>query len=143
SARRSRGVISLSSASCADMPRVRPKYSGTTSSQKCVSKARSSSVPSRSSSKVSMWSGIRTGLLIGPYDTGSVDALIDLHTHSHYSDGTLPPAELVERALVRGVSVLALTDHDTTAGLAEAREAAAGRLQLIAGVEITAGWRGQ
>ena len=72
-----------------------------------------------------------------------MDALIDLHTHSHCSDGTLPPAELVERALVRGVSVLALTDHDTTAGLAEAREAAAGRLQLIAGVEITAGWRGQ
>ena len=43
---------------------------------------------------------------------------IDLHTHSHFSDGTLPPAEVVAMAAVRGVSVLALTDHDTTAGLA-------------------------
>lgn len=72
-----------------------------------------------------------------------MDTLIDLHTHSHFSDGTLPPAELVEMAVERGVSVLALTDHDTTAGLAEARRAAAGRLRLIAGVEITCGWRGQ
>ena len=72
-----------------------------------------------------------------------MEALIDLHTHSHYSDGTLPPAELVEMAVKRNVGVLALTDHDTTAGLAEAREAAGERLRLIDGVEITAGWRGQ
>lgn len=73
----------------------------------------------------------------------SVDTLIDLHTHSHFSDGTLPPAEVVAMAAVRGVSVLALTDHDTTAGLAEAQAAAAGRMQIVTGVEITAGWRGQ
>lgn len=79
-----------------------------------------------------------------PYDTGRMDGLIDLHTHSHYSDGTLPPAQLVALAQARGVAVLALTDHDTTAGLPEASAAAAGSaLQLVPGVEITAGWRGQ
>jgi predicted metal-dependent phosphoesterase TrpH len=73
-----------------------------------------------------------------------MDGLIDLHTHSHYSDGTLPPAELVALAATRGVTVLALTDHDTTAGLGEARAAAiAAPLRLIPGVEITSGWRGQ
>lgn len=73
-----------------------------------------------------------------------MDALIDLHTHSHYSDGVLAPAVLVEQAAARGVGTLALTDHDTTLGLDEAA-AAATRLGLrfIPGVEITAGWRGQ
>jgi predicted metal-dependent phosphoesterase TrpH len=69
--------------------------------------------------------------------------LIDLHTHSHFSDGTLPPAELVAMAAARGISVLALTDHDTTAGLEEARAGASDGLHLVAGVEVTAGWRGQ
>jgi predicted metal-dependent phosphoesterase TrpH len=70
--------------------------------------------------------------------------LIDLHTHSHHSDGTLPPAELVARAAARGVKVLALTDHDTTAGVAEAGAACAdARMGFITGAEITAGWRGQ
>lgn len=70
--------------------------------------------------------------------------LIDLHTHSHHSDGTLAPAQLVALAAQRHVQVLALTDHDTTAGLAEAAAAArdAG-MRFISGVEITAGWRGQ
>jgi predicted metal-dependent phosphoesterase TrpH len=73
-----------------------------------------------------------------------MDALIDLHTHSRHSDGTLAPAELVARALERGVGMLALTDHDTTTGLVEAREAARGSgMHIIDGVEITAGWRGQ
>ena len=75
---------------------------------------------------------------------GIVEALIDLHTHSHYSDGTLPPAEVVRLAMARGVGLLALTDHDTTAGLAEAHAAASGTpLRLIDGAEITTGWRGQ
>jgi predicted metal-dependent phosphoesterase TrpH len=70
--------------------------------------------------------------------------LIDLHTHSHHSDGTLAPTQLVERAAARGVRVLALTDHDTTAGLVEARDACkATRVGFVTGVEITAGWRGQ
>ena len=70
--------------------------------------------------------------------------LIDLHTHSHHSDGTVAPRELVALAAVRKVKVLALTDHDSTAGLAEAECAArdAG-MHFTRGVEITAGWRGQ
>lgn len=73
-----------------------------------------------------------------------MDALIDLHTHSHHSDGTLPPAALVALAAARGVAVLALTDHDTTAGVPEAEAASreAG-MRFVPGVEITAGWRGQ
>ena len=46
--------------------------------------------------------------------------LIDLHSHSTISDGLMTPAELVNHAAVQGVRVLALTDHDDTAGLAEA-----------------------
>ena len=49
---------------------------------------------------------------------------IDLHTHSSASDGTDPPAEVIRRARERGVDVVALTDHDTVAGHAEARAAA-------------------
>jgi hypothetical protein len=69
---------------------------------------------------------------------------IDLHTHSTCSDGSLSPAELIERAAAAGVDVLALTDHDTTAGLAEAG-AAANRvgLTLVPGVEFSAAWRFQ
>jgi 3',5'-nucleoside bisphosphate phosphatase len=73
-----------------------------------------------------------------------MEALIDLHTHSRHSDGTLAPAQLVALAAERGVAMLALTDHDTTAGLDEARMAAAVvGMRFIDGVEITAGWRGQ
>lgn len=69
---------------------------------------------------------------------------IDLHSHSHYSDGALSPAELVARAAAAGVHTLALTDHDCLAGLGEAR-AAGERLgvRMIDGVEISAGWRAQ
>ena len=49
----------------------------------------------------------------------------DLHCHSNISDGTLAPAELVDRAAGRGVKVMALTDHDDVDGLDEARAAAA------------------
>ncbi|WP_298444211.1 PHP domain-containing protein [uncultured Ferrimonas sp.] len=67
---------------------------------------------------------------------------IDLHCHSRASDGSLTPTELVKRALLQQVSVLALTDHDTTAGLAEAKQAAAGTgLTLVDGVEISSSWR--
>ncbi|TKB49981.1 PHP domain-containing protein [Ferrimonas sediminicola] len=65
----------------------------------------------------------------------------DFHSHTTASDGTLTPSELVGRALNQQVDVLAITDHDTTAGLAEAREAAKGRgLTLINGVEISTKW---
>jgi predicted metal-dependent phosphoesterase TrpH len=69
---------------------------------------------------------------------------IDLHTHSNRSDGSLTPSELVQRASAAGLHVLALTDHDTIAGLDEARGAAdAARIRLVPGVEISAAWRGQ
>lgn len=66
----------------------------------------------------------------------------DLHTHSIASDGTLTPAELADRAASRGVKVLALTDHDETKGLAEARAAAEQLgMQFVPGVEISVTWR--
>lgn len=66
----------------------------------------------------------------------------DLHCHSSISDGTLAPAEVVNRAAERGVKVLALTDHDDLDGLDEARAAAAQRgMIFINGVEISVSWR--
>ena len=66
----------------------------------------------------------------------------DLHSHSTASDGTLAPAELVERARAAGVDVLALTDHDTLDGIAEASRAVSGTgLQLVPGVEISVTWK--
>lgn len=64
---------------------------------------------------------------------------IDLHLHTTVSDGRLPPTELVRLAHRNGVTRLAVTDHDTTDGLAEA-EAEAARLgmELIAGIELSA-----
>src|SRR5438270_24587 len=64
---------------------------------------------------------------------------IDLHTHTYYSDGTLGPSQLLELARERGLDVVALTDHDTTAGLPEARDAAAAvGIELVPGVEFSA-----
>ncbi|MFZ3088429.1 MAG: 3',5'-nucleoside bisphosphate phosphatase [Methylotenera sp.] len=68
--------------------------------------------------------------------------MIDLHSHSNISDGLLSPAELVEHAANHGVRVLALTDHDDIAGLAEARQAAVQHgIQLVNGVEISVTWK--
>lgn len=68
---------------------------------------------------------------------------IDLHTHSTYSDGVLTPAALVRRAASRGVSLLALTDHDETGGLEEAEQAAFEvNILLVPGVEISVAWNG-
>lgn len=65
----------------------------------------------------------------------------DLHSHSTASDGTLSPADLVKRAEQAGVSVLALTDHDSTEGVAEAQQAAlAMGIELIPGVEMSVSW---
>lgn len=68
----------------------------------------------------------------------------DLHAHTIRSDGTLTPTELVARARANGVGTLALTDHDVTDGLAEARAAAvAFDVRLIPGVEISVTWQRQ
>jgi predicted metal-dependent phosphoesterase TrpH len=64
---------------------------------------------------------------------------IDLHTHSDESDGTFTPSEVVRRAAELGLHVVALTDHDTTAGLEEAGEAAREvGVELVPGVEFSA-----
>jgi hypothetical protein len=67
----------------------------------------------------------------------------DFHLHSTASDGTLSPAELVDRAAQAGIQFLALTDHDTTEGVGEAAEAALRLgLRLVPGVEISVTWHG-
>jgi len=67
----------------------------------------------------------------------------DLHCHSTYSDGVLPPGDVVRRAALHGVDVLALTDHDEVAGLSEARAAAADEgIELVAGAELSVTWEG-
>ena len=65
---------------------------------------------------------------------------VDLHTHSTFSDGTLTPEQLIRFADRARLAAVALTDHDTTGGLGEARLAAADtpRLRFIPGVEISA-----
>ncbi|NBM16828.1 PHP domain-containing protein [Streptomyces sp. GC420] len=62
---------------------------------------------------------------------------IDLHTHSTASDGTDTPAELVRNAAARGLDVVALTDHDTTRGHAEAIAALPDGLTLVTGAELS------
>jgi len=68
---------------------------------------------------------------------------IDLHTHSNASDGSLSPGELVAHAVQRGAAAIALTDHDTVAGLPEAlRAAEACSFELVPGLEISADYLG-
>ncbi|MFF0623452.1 PHP domain-containing protein [Streptomyces sp. NPDC004296] len=62
---------------------------------------------------------------------------IDLHTHSTASDGTDTPAELVRNAAAAGLDVVALTDHDTVGGYAEARAALPEGLTLVTGAELS------
>src|SRR5262249_44364919 len=62
---------------------------------------------------------------------------IDLHTHSTASDGLLTPAALVAAAADAGLSTLALTDHATTAGLAQAQAALRPGMTLVGGAEIS------
>ncbi|MGW0541224.1 PHP domain-containing protein [Streptomyces griseoincarnatus] len=62
---------------------------------------------------------------------------IDLHTHSTASDGTDTPAELVRKAAAAGLDVVALTDHDTTRGHAEALAALPQGLTLVTGAELS------
>ena len=62
---------------------------------------------------------------------------VDLHTHSTASDGVYTPAELLHKAKEAGLAVIALTDHDTTDGLEEAKQAAQTvNIDLIPGIEI-------
>lgn len=68
--------------------------------------------------------------------------LIDLHTHSNASDGTDTPAQLIDKAINKGLDVIALTDHDTTRGWEEATQAllhhpSQSQMQLVLGSEIS------
>lgn len=66
----------------------------------------------------------------------------DLHTHSTYSDGTFSPTKIVAEGLRRKLRAVALTDHNTVAGLSEFLKAAEGTgLEGIPGVEISTGYR--
>ncbi|MEY4070655.1 MAG: hypothetical protein RL721_1269 [Candidatus Eisenbacteria bacterium] len=67
---------------------------------------------------------------------------LELHAHTHFSDGHLSPAELVEYALERSVTALAITDHDSVEGVAPAQAAAAGRLEIVPGIEISSSYEG-
>ena len=69
--------------------------------------------------------------------------MIDLHLHTTASDGTDAPAVLVRACRDAGITTMAVTDHDTTAGLREAAcEAGRAGVEFVAGIEITAAWRG-
>ncbi|MEE2034318.1 PHP domain-containing protein [Rhodococcus chondri] len=68
---------------------------------------------------------------------------IDLHTHSSASDGTDSPAILVRNAAAAGLDVVALTDHDTTAGWDDAVAALPSGLRLVRGMEMSCTGRGE
>ena len=63
--------------------------------------------------------------------------MIDLHTHTTSSDGTDSPRELVNKAIVQGLEVLGISDHDTTSGWQEATDSLRGNLKLALGAEIS------
>ncbi len=69
---------------------------------------------------------------------------VDLHVHSTKSDGTLTPAQLVALAQEKGLAAFALTDHDTTDGIAEAMEAARDtQIEVIPGIELSTEYEGR
>ncbi len=70
--------------------------------------------------------------------------IVDLHSHSNKSDGSLTPAELVKYAARKGLSALALTDHDTVDGIDEAMaEAKVQNIELIPGIEFSTEYEGR
>ncbi len=70
------------------------------------------------------------------------NSMIDLHCHSNFSDGELSPKVLLDRALQKKLQILALTDHDTTAGLDHLKAAARNKpIRIINGVELSVRWK--
>ena len=70
--------------------------------------------------------------------------MLELHCHTTFSDGTLTPKQLVERAVVKGVKALAITDHDTISGWSEARTAAQPHgLEIVPGIELSTVYNGR
>jgi predicted metal-dependent phosphoesterase TrpH len=76
--------------------------------------------------------------------SGSVTVMtsIDLHCHSTASDGTLTPAGLVRAGVAAGLDVMAITDHDTTGGWAEAAATRPEGMRLVRGAELSCRWHG-
>lgn len=77
--------------------------------------------------------------------TGFAHKRIDLHSHTKCSDGSLPPETLIDRAVNYQIDVLAITDHDTIAGLDLAQKYIEDKkipLTLINGIEISTAWQG-
>ena len=70
---------------------------------------------------------------------------VDLHTHSTASDGRVSPSNLIDAAAKAGLVAVALTDHDTTTGLAEAADRAKAypELEFVPGIEVSAHWEGE
>ncbi len=62
---------------------------------------------------------------------------LELHAHTHFSDGVLSPEALVALALERGLRALAVTDHDSVEGVAPALAAATGQLEVVPGIEVS------
>ena len=79
-------------------------------------------------------SAFRTASAAG---SSCADVRLDLHLHSSASDGSLPPADLVETAVSGGLDAIAVTDHDTVAGVGAALAAAVGRIRVIPAIEIS------
>ena len=74
-----------------------------------------------------------------PVVGGSQHEFVDLHTHSTASDGARAPADVVKAGKAAGLAALALTDHDTLAGVADAREAGTQLgMRVVTGVELSA-----
>ena len=69
--------------------------------------------------------------------------LADLHTHTNASDGSLSPDDLLDRASAAGVTLLAITDHDTTAAYATLTAPKRAALRLIGGIEFSTFWQRQ
>ena len=69
---------------------------------------------------------------------------VDLHIHSTSSDGTVRPSGVVRRAVAAGLDLVALTDHDTVAGVAEAMAAVGSDpVEVVPGIELSSSWRGR
>ncbi|HEX7381114.1 MAG TPA: PHP domain-containing protein [Nevskiaceae bacterium] len=85
--------------------------------------------------------GTDLGSSLPPAIVPAASSDIDLHCHSLASDGTLAPGDVIAAAAAAGVRTLALTDHDTLAGLPSAAAAASRRgIRLISGVELSCRW---
>jgi predicted metal-dependent phosphoesterase TrpH len=70
--------------------------------------------------------------------------MIDLHTHTHFSDGEHAPSHLVGLAQKQGIHILAITDHDTLDGIAQAQEAAKNTsLEIVPGIELSTQFKGR